>query len=515
MPNKTKRMVKINTHNHHDDIGIKQRLIDGDCTSRHANIATCSKIRRNVENHQRDSPYSTTNDNRVKHIITEILQESGIDADRVRFALENKERVRKFCVQYRETDLNFISRLVEEEGIYYFFEHYDNKHVVVFSDSKAAYLPLPGARQITFNTSNGMTPDKESVYGFIYSRRANPAKVTQRDFNYKRIDLDLTTEMKTNSPSRREVYDFPGNYFKQERGNQLAEIRHERLQVLGETAEGESNCPRLGPGYEWELTDHYHKGKYLTVAVIHSGSQPQVLAEQAGGGGFSYGNEFLVIPSNVMVRPHVVAEKPAITGLQTWTVVGRPGEEICTDEYGRIKAQPPWDRLGKHDDRSSCWLRVAQTWGGGARGGQFIPRIGDEVLVAFMEGDPDRPIVVGSVYNGDNLPINSLKKSVTQSGFRTKTHKGEGFHELRFDDAKGAEEIYLRSEKDWNILIKNNKGQSIGGSSSTNVEKSLLETAEDITLTANSKITLVCGASTIIIDPSGISIKGGKINLNE
>ena len=444
----------------------------------------------------------------VQDIVLKILDESKIWSDHVRLALKNKERKRKFCVQYRETDLNFISRLLEEDGIFYFFEHYEDKHVIVFADTPAAYVPMQGDQQITYNSNGGMAPTQESVIGFIYSRRLYPGKVVQRDFNYKHIDLDLTTEKKTESPSLREVYDYPGNYFKQEKGNFLAEIRQERFQVLGETAEGTSNCPRMTPGYTWELTNHDFDGKYLTLAVTHHGSQPQALGEQAGSRGFHYHNEFLVIPSSVAVRPQIDAVKPIITGLQTATVVGQQGDEIHTDKHGRVKVQFHWDRLGRNDSRSSCWLRVAQVWGGGDWGSQFIPRVGDEVLVDFLEGDPDRPIITGSVYNGDNLPINDLSKSITQSGFRTKTHKGEGFNELRFDDANGSEEIYLHSQKDWNITIRNNETKTIGNNLVSQVGKT-------VTITAGEQIQFLCGNASILLDQSGkIDIRGSEVIVN-
>jgi type VI secretion system secreted protein VgrG len=444
-------------------------------------------------------------DMNTQDIICKILEESGITGDRVRLALVVTERKRKYCVQYRETDLNFITRLLEDEGIFYFFEHYKDKHVIVFADNQAAYLKMQGETQIRFNISGGNVPEKESVTDFVYSRRLYPGKVTQRDFNYKRINLDLTINKETKKRSEREVYDYPGNYFKQKKGSVTTQIHQERIQVTGETAEGQSNCPRLTPGSVWQLTNSDFEGEYLTVGVSHTGSQPQVLGEYAGNEGFSYANSFVVIPSEVMIRPQLVAERPIISGIQTATVVGRKGEEIQTDDLGRVLVQFHWDRLGKKDDKSSCWIRVAQSWGGLSRGAQYIPRIGDEVLIEFAEGDPDRPIITGSVYNGDNMPINSLKKSITQSGFRTKTHKGKGFHELRFDDAKGKEEIYLQSEKDWNILVKNNEAKTVGNALVNRAGKTA-------TIIAGEQLHLICGNAGIVLDQSGkIVIHGTEI----
>lgn len=410
----------------------------------------------------------------VQDIVVEILEESNITSERYRFALFKEDRLRKFCVQYRETDLNFVSRLLEEEGIFYFFEHYEDKHVIVFTDTDSGYLYMPGNRQIVFNTNDGMVPQNESVYDFIYSRRVHPGKVTQRDHYYKHTTHNLTTERQGKAPSKREVYDFPGNYSEDGRGNYLAQVRMERLLVLGETAEGQSSCPRLAPGHEWELTDHDYAGKYLPVAVIHHGAQPQALGEHAGGGGFRYDNEFIVVPANVTVRPQIVADKPTIVGLQTAIVTGTPGEEIHADPDGylRVKVQFPWDRLGQKDGRTSCWVRVGQPWGGGGWGTQFLPRVGDEVLVTFLEGDPDRPMVIGSAYNSQNQPLYALPDNKTQSGIRTRSYPNGGrdnYHELRFEDKKGSEEIYLQSEKDWNILVKNDKGQTVGRDESLTV----------------------------------------------
>ncbi len=417
----------------------------------------------------------------VQDIVAEILEESNITSDRYRFALFNEDRLRKFCIQYRETDLNFVSRLLEEEGIFYFFEHYEDKHVIVFTDTNSGYLYMPGVRQIAFNTNDGMVPQNESVFDFIYSRRVHPDEVTQRDYYYKYPNVDLTTHRQGKTSMKREVYDYPGNYSQDKRGNHLATVRLERLSALGETAEGQSSCPRMAPGYEWELTRHDYAGKYLPVAVIHHGAQPQVLGEHAGGGAFRYENEFIVVPASVTVRPQIDADKPTIVGLQTAVVTGDPGEEIHADPDGylRVKVQFPWDRLGQKDGRTSCWVRVGQPWGGGGWGTQFLPRVGDEVLVTFLEGDPDRPMVIGSAYNSENQPLYPLPANKTQSGIRTRSYPNGGrdnYHELRFEDKKGSEEIYLQSEKDWNVLVKNDKTQNVQHDEALHVGNNRLKT---------------------------------------
>jgi len=452
----------------------------------------------------------------TEEIVDKLFEEGGIDLDHYRFDLVGESYERGFCVQYNESDFDFVSRLFEEEGLYYYFEHFKDKHIMVICNDKTTHAPIKGNKTLSVNPG-GMEANEESITAFTFSQKMQSGEFTHRNFNFKKTSLDLTE--KQNAPNKEtfEVYEYPALHTTQKGGSELAKVRSEEFAAMQKKGHGETTSCRLTPGHTFTLAEYDSDAlnqDYLITTTVYLGEQPQTL-EEGNGEGFSFGAEFTVIPAFVQYRPARTKEKPFIKGLQTAIVVGPKGEEIYTDDYGRVRVQFHWDRQGKKDDKSSCWLRVAQAWGGGGFGAQFIPRIGDEVLVDFLEGDPDRPIVTGCVYNSDNQPINSLKKSVTQSGFRTKTHKGEGFNELRFDDKNGAEEIFIHAQKDWNITIKDSKSQAIGGSSTTTVAKSLSETAEDITLTAKSKITLVCGGSTIIIDSSGISIKGGKINLNE
>jgi type VI secretion system secreted protein VgrG len=466
-------------------------------------------------------------------IIKTILEEAGITSDSYRFALENFDRKRGFCVQYQESDLDFISRLMEEEGIYYFFEHYKDKHVMVMCDSMSVHLPLNGNPSITCNSGNGLVADKESVSHFTFSQRRTPEAFAHSNFFFKKPDLDLTRKKTGAQQTRYEIYEYAALHTTQAHGDILAEVRMQQLVALRKQGHGQSSSCRLIPGYKFTLADHEANSlnvEYLITDVSHAGSQPQVLEENACGSA-SYANSFTVIPATIQYRPPLITPKPIVTGLQTAIVVGPKGEEIHTDEHGRVRVQFHWDRDGERNERSSCWLRVAQAWGGLSRGGQFIPRIGDEVLVDFLEGNPDRPIITGSVYNSDNMPINNLKKSITQSGFRTKTHKGSGFHELRFDDAKGKEEIYLQSEKDWNILVKNRRGETVGGDSGTVVGKNRdlsvggdsftiikgksTEKAKEIIVGADDNISIVSGASSIVITPEGIKINGPIVSIND
>ena len=412
----------------------------------------------------------------VVDIVKDIFEKHGISSDRYTFlSLENERLQREYCVQYRETDLGFITRILAEEGIFYYFEHSPQKHVLVFGDNPMSYREISGETVVTFKSSGGLVPDAESVFGFDVSHTLASNKLVHRDYNYEKTPLKLKGKADSQADLAFEIYDYPGKFQTPEKGEQLASIRLESLTTFKEKGEGESSCPRLVSGAIFGM-DKGKPVKYLAVSVAHGGNQPQALGEQAGrSGGPPYWNDFLAIPATVTYRPRL-RPKPVVTGLQSATVTGPPGAEIHTDAYGRIRVQFHWDRLGKNDDRSSCWLRVAQAWGGAGWGAQFIPRVGDEVLVDFLEGDPDRPIVTGCVYNSDNQPINSLKQSITQSGFRTKTHKGDGFNELRFDDQKGAEEVYLQGERDWHILIKNDKAQQVGRDEALHVGNNRLKT---------------------------------------
>lgn len=411
----------------------------------------------------------------VQEIVKKILEEGGIYSDCYRFALTNQERLRKFCVQYRETDLDFISRLLQEEGIFYFFEHYKDKHVLVMGDDPIVHVPIQGKPSITLNTQDGLVAEKESIQFFSFSQRQRSGVFTHRNFNFKKPSLDLTANKIGTTPRKLEVYDYPGLHVEPGRGEYLAKVRLEELTATREQGHGHGSSCRLIPGYTFSLTDHQTKSlnaEYLIIDVTHSGSQPQAM-EEVGGGAASYSNQFTVIPAKTPFRPPLSISKPVVKGVQTAMVVGPPGEEIHTDRYGRIKVQFHWDREGKRNDWSSCWLRPSQGWGGGGWGMVILPRVGDEVLVDFVDGDPDRPVIVGSAYNEENLPLYDLPAKKTVSTLKTRSYpKGslDNYNELRFEDMKGSEEIYLQGEKDWNILIKNDKGQTVGHDETLRVE---------------------------------------------
>lgn len=406
-------------------------------------------------------------DKPLKEIIEILLKERDITSDLYEFRLNRDDIFIKFSIQYQETNLNYLSRLLEYEGIIYFFEHFEDRHILVFCDTEAFYREITGRPFVTFKT-NGMVAVKENIYAFDFSERLRPGTLSQKNFNFKTPSVDLTTKQEGEIEKTFEVYEYPGPYGEMDRGGKISKIRLEEIQALGKRGYGESCCPRILPGATFTLTDHPHEdfnSEYFIFEVDHAGEQPQVLQEHGSGGSSHYSNGFSVIPASVTYRPERITKKPTVPGLLSAIVTGPKGEEIWPDEYGRVNVQFHFDREGKMDEKSSCWLRTVQFWNGTTWGSQFIPRVGDEVLVSFINGDMDYPVIIGSVPNAAKPPNYNLPVNKTQSGIRTRSTPGgtpDNFNELRFEDKIGNEEIYLQGEKDWNILIKNDKGQRVG-----------------------------------------------------
>ena len=377
----------------------------------------------------------------VPEIVKTVLQEGDVPADSISFRLRGNYEPREYCVQYRETDLNFISRLLEEEGIFYLFEHAEDGHTLIFGDSVVNYAPIPGNPRLIFNPADGLAVDKEFVSRFVLSRRVSTGATTLRDYNFQRPSLDLTCDDQAQCEWKPEIYDYPGTYEKVERGKALAKVRLQEATVFRDTATGKSSCPRLTPGFWFSLEKHDLDSlnrDYLVVESFQFGAQPQVIEERfSGTSGLEYDNQFFCIPAEVDFRPERTTPRPVVDGVQTAIVVGPPGEEIYTDKHGRIKVQFHWDREGKRDEKSSCWIRVGQLWAGAGWGAMFIPRIGQEVIVDFLEGDPDKPIVTGRVYHETNTPPYPLPDQKNKSGIKSdSTLGGGGSNELCFDDTR-------------------------------------------------------------------------------
>ena len=420
----------------------------------------------------------------VPDIVKEIFRDSKLPTDRFDFRLQASYAPVEYCVQYRETDLAFVSRLLEEEGIFYFFDHSDKKHLLVFADGTVAYKEIAGESGVTYNFSQGIAPKEECIYRFAFSRQVRSGKMTRRDYNFEKPGLDLKKEEHAKVHEKLEVYDYPGRYVEPDRGKQLSKVRLEESMTYYEAAEGESTCVRLVPGFKFSLSDHEHgeyNRDYFLTKLVTRGEQPQSLQEKSGSGGveFNYSSRFTAIPAAVPFRPARVTPKPVVEGIQTAKVTGPGGEEIYTDKYGRVKVKFHWDRGDDNDEKSSCWIRVASTFAGGQYGAIFTPRIGHEVVVDFLEGDPDRPLITGSVYNADKMPPYELPAEKTKSTTKTDSSiGGKGFNEIRFEDKKDEEQVFVHGQRNLDVRIEQDAMEWIGQDRHLIVKRDQLEKVE-------------------------------------
>ncbi|MCY1060666.1 type VI secretion system tip protein VgrG [Nannocystis sp. SCPEA4] len=395
-------------------------------------------------------------------ILRQVLEEAGLNPRRqVSFELTGTYQPRDYCVQYRESDLHFISRLMEEEGIVYYFEHAATRHVMRISDRAGGALMIPGDPTLPFRIDDMVRDEHVGVFRVSEEIRSN--QVALRDFNLHKPDVLLEATQGAGRPPL-ELYDYPGEFQDPALGKRLAKTELEAAQALRRVGRGTSDSPRLIPGFAFTLADHPRDeldGEYRLLRVQHFGEQPGTIdhtAEQA----LVYHSEFTCIPSDVPYRMPRVTPRPVVRGVQTATVVGPEGEEVHVDEHGRVKVQFHWDRLGKSNDTSSCWVRVSQAWAGNGYGAMFIPRVGHEVIVDFIEGDPDRPIITGRVYHGLNATPYKLPDDKTKSTIRTETYTGAGFNELRFEDAKGAEQIFIHAQRDVDVSVLHDRRETVG-----------------------------------------------------
>jgi len=425
----------------------------------------------------------------VPDIASQVLQDGGLSSGTdFKLSLFGTYEPRKYCVQYRESDLNFITRLLEDEGIYYWFEHSDTHETMVLADSPTTHTPAApfsavvvqaraddagsdadddsDASSATAAAGDGL---EERIQSFRFAHALHPGRVHLRDYNFMNSANAPVVEESGWFTEEPEVYDYPGGFYTESRARQLVRVRMEEIDTHTRVAQGRGDFRSLAVGRTFEILDHprdSYNRKYLCTAVAHRGaSQAQIDSEgrPAGMGSSSYENEFVCIPDEVPYRPPRLTPKPVITGVQTAKVVGPPGEEIYTDEFLRIKVQFHWDREGQSDENSSCWLRVVQKWADSGFGSAYIPRIGQEVLVEFVEGDPDRPIVNGCIYNDLHMPPFALPGKKMQTGLRSNTTPGGGgSNEIRLDDSAGGEEVFIHAQKDQNNVVGNNETTNVG-----------------------------------------------------
>jgi type VI secretion system secreted protein VgrG len=407
----------------------------------------------------------------VPQIVAQVLEEHGIQADAYRFGLGPViYPKREYCVQYDESDLHFIQRLCEEEGIHYHFEHSANGHVLVFGDDQTVFPKLAAT---AYQQDSRLVADQPVIKRFGLRLETRTSRVTRRDYDFEKPRLTMEAAFHSDFQPDLEDYDYPGRFTERARGKHLSQRALERHRHDYELAEGESDQPQLASGHFLPLGEHPRSDwnqLWLLTEVLHEGKQPQVLEESVTshvetGDGFvqGYRNHFSATPWDIPFRPALNHPKPKVLGSQTAVITGPAGEEIHCDEYGRVKVQFHWDRETQADDKTSCWLRVSSSWAGDRYGGIAIPRVGMEVLVTFLEGDPDQPLVTGCLYHKEHQVPYDLPANKTRTVFKTLSSPGGGgYNELRIEDRKGAEQIYLHAQRDWDENIEHDQKIRVG-----------------------------------------------------
>ena len=514
----------------------------------------------------------------VLQIIEQILKEQNFTGDSYAFKCFFDHAPREYCVQYGETGLHFISRLCEEEGVYFYFEHSEDRHVLCFSDREGGPL-IAGESEVRFHPGAGTETDTATIRRAELSQTIDSDAFTFREWNFEKTRLNLQATQAETDPVKApapvgatlERYRYPHLYQLQQDGNRYAALELLRHQSLCRRLDVQTDVSRMAPGFTFVLYGHHRRdlnARWWVVGVEQRGEQPQVLEHEAPDRGMSYAARILAIPDATRFVPASDHPKNRVIGDQTAIVTGPEGEEIFPDRYGRVKVQFHWDRLGGHDENTTCWIRASQGWAGGQYGTMAIPRIGHEVVVSFLEGDPDRPLVTGRVYNSANPVPYGLPEHKTRTVFKSLSTPGaegepRGFNELRIEDKKDQEEVYVHAEKDVNVRVKNDwkehilhdqhrtidnfsysiiKGEdhqavhkdrkvellsgdhlTVKGSSHRKItEKWLVRTGDEThlksdiktVLEAGTELTIMAGGSFIKIDPSGVSINGAKIKLN-
>ncbi|QTP59394.1 type VI secretion system tip protein VgrG [Billgrantia antri] len=543
-------------------------------------------LRQNSRIFQEVSPLTVLNTLCDEHDLTDIA-----------FAATREPEPREYCVQYRETDLAFVQRLAAEEGLFYFHEFFETgsetggetpsaAHRLVFADAPQVLTHL-GSR--SYHSRAGGTPPRRYVRKLQQHARVAPASTTLKDYSFKRPAYGQLHDHLADGLEEHaqrvdyEHYDYPGRYKADASGQAFTRIRLESLRRSANIADAESDLPELAPGLRFTLTDHdldELNQDWQVLGVVHHGKQPQALEEDGivqdhdGGSAASlqgragseamttYHNDLVLMPADLAWRPEP-NPRPRVDGPQVAFVVGPEGEEIHCDEHGRVKVQFPWDRYAEPNETASAWLRVSQDWAGGGYGSMAIPRIGHEVIVSYLEGDPDQPLITGRVYNAVNTPPYALPENKTRTVIRTQSHQAEGFNELRLEDQAGQEQIWLHAQKDLELLTNNDRTEEIGNDSHLTVHHNriseihgndhltvhgqrhlqvdgddhlivgatrhdktaraqLVEAGQEVHHKAGSKtvidagaeITLKAGGSFLKLDPSGITIVGAQVRIN-
>ncbi len=453
--------------------------------------------------------YSVDAKKNAVEIIDDLL--GGLGFTDYKWDVQRTPEKREFCVQYRETHFDFMNRILEEEGIFYYFTHSQGKHELVFTDHINGVFDCKDAEaRLVSNLSKPEFTDNLTDWHHAYEYTSG--KFAHADFDFENpgspVQLTKSSLVSLQDNSKLEYYDYPNTFVKKGLGDALAKLRMEEEECRHNTVNGSSECRSFSPGARFTLAKHHNEaesgGKWVLTSVQHTANLGGHYISGAGGPDQIYGNSFQCIPADIVFRPPY-KPRPGIHGIQTAEVVGPGGEEIYTDEHGRVKVQFHWDRLGKKDENSSSWFRVSQIHAGQGWGVMDLPRIGEEVIISFLEGNPDRPIIIGRVYNGSNTPPFALPGEKARRGNTTKTHKGSGYNELSMDDTAGAEQLRVNAQFNMDTNVNNNQTLNVGVDRTNTIGSN-----ESITIGANQTVSIGANQEVTIDGDQTVSVSGNR-----
>lgn len=400
----------------------------------------------------------------VPDIVRQVLADHAVA--KTDFRLFRSYAPRGYCVQYRESDFDFIARLLEQEGISWFFQHDAGGATLVLVDAAGAHDPAPGAERIAYYDVPGQAPpDVDCLWDWSFSHGVRTGRIALTDYDFERPSASLRVSRergRSHEQADLERFDYPGLYRVTGDGEQYADNRLDEQQARHAGARGTTSAQSLAEGCRFTLERHPRDDQNTDYLVTAIRTRLHLDAYESGStGGTELSSQIEVIPHAQQFRPPRLTPKPFVQGPQTAVVVGPAGEEIHTDKYGRVKVQFHWDRYGRKNEKSSCWIRVSHPWAGKNFGAIHIPRIGQEVVVSFLEGDPDQPLITGRVYNAEQMPPYGLPAGAVVSGIKSNTHKGRGYNEFSMDDTAGKEKITVHAQYDMNTTVEHDQTNTV------------------------------------------------------
>lgn len=424
-----------------------------------------------------------------------------------------------YCVQYNETDFDFLSRLFEQEGIYYYFEHQDGEHALVLADYIGSHKPLPDYEEIRYISADQLgTAGEECIHSWAVVESVRPGRYVTSDYDFKKPQAQLQqirSALNDHAHADYEMYQWGHGYTDPAHGEHLTRVELERLQQGKMLVTGKTNARGMAPGHTFKLyfhPDDLQNAEYLITEVKYKFNEnPYASGEDHP----DWTLDFTVQKSTEQYRPAKKTPRPSVLGIHTAKVVGPPGEEIWCDKYGRVKLQFPWDRYGQSDENSSCWVRVSSPWAGGNFGGVNIPRIGQEVLIEYINGDINRPVIVGRVYNDFNMPPWGLPAAAVVSGLKSNTHKGSGYNEFSMDDTAGNEKITIHGQHDMNTTVRNDQANTIHNNQTNTIHKDQTNTIknnQETTVDKDQTNTVKENQTNTIIKDQTTTVKQSQIN---